>query len=267
MTWRPSSGARLWVLLALVPFAVATIVGLVVLWPSGKAYPVRSSSRPTARARRSTRPVGSCSPTPTRAAERVTPQPPETGRQAVVPAPTPRSASSTVPMPAAPCRSPTTAATARCAWATTSGWPATGRSVVRAAHLPVRRLRPRRAARPVRRLLRGAAHRHRPVAGLAALVGVGFAYLVLVSSCSRAARRPVARRGRTRRGGGDPVRRPLRRARGVLPDVHGAAGNPVRARRRRSARHRRDERGAADRALNEENSELQAAGAADLDQG
>ncbi len=38
--WRPNRNVRLWVVAALVPFAVATIVGLVVLWPSHQHRPV-----------------------------------------------------------------------------------------------------------------------------------------------------------------------------------------------------------------------------------
>jgi len=38
--WRPARRVRQWVIAALVPFAVVTVVGLVVLWPSHRAQPV-----------------------------------------------------------------------------------------------------------------------------------------------------------------------------------------------------------------------------------
>jgi len=40
LPWRPAPRVRQWVIAALVPFAVLTVVGLVVLWPSHRAQPV-----------------------------------------------------------------------------------------------------------------------------------------------------------------------------------------------------------------------------------
>src|SRR4051794_23777789 len=39
-SWRPTRGVRLWLIGALIPFAIATIAGLVVLWPSHQHRPV-----------------------------------------------------------------------------------------------------------------------------------------------------------------------------------------------------------------------------------
>ncbi len=38
--WRPTLRVRSWLVAALVPFAVVTVVGLVVLWPAGRTQPV-----------------------------------------------------------------------------------------------------------------------------------------------------------------------------------------------------------------------------------
>ncbi len=38
--WRPTLRVRSWLVAALVPFAVVTVVGLVVLWPASRTQPV-----------------------------------------------------------------------------------------------------------------------------------------------------------------------------------------------------------------------------------